>query len=127
MCHGTAHMGQLYTAPTPIAAWLKGELDARGWGVRTLAKRMDPENVEVARRAVNRVIHEGTNPSGPTRAAIARGFEIPESDIPSTERTSDDDDEESRAVPLNHEEFVMLGDLMARLGPTLTPASDAVA
>lgn len=117
-------MGQTYTPPTPFAAWLKGELDARGWGVRTLARRMDPENVEVARRAVNRVIHEGSRPSDPTRAAIARGLDIPEGDVPTAERGSDDDDEESRAVPLNQADFALLGDLMARLGPTLAPAPE---
>lgn len=92
-------MGQTYTPPTPFAGWLKGELDARGWGVRTLAKRMDPANVEVARRAVNRIIHEGSLPSDPTCAALARGLDIPERDVPEAERSSsDDDDEESDPV-----------------------------
>lgn len=33
-----------------------------------------------------------------------------------------DDDAEARALPLTPEELVMLGALMARLGPTISPA-----
>lgn len=36
-----------------------------------------------------------------------------------------DDDEESSAVPLSTGEFAMLGDLMARLGASLTRAATA--
>lgn len=75
------HMGQTATAPTPFAQWLRSQLDERGWGVRTLARKIDPLDPEVPRRALNRYL-AGSLPTEPNRAGIARGLGIRVEDVP---------------------------------------------
>lgn len=69
-------------ADTPLAEWLRAELDTRGWGVRTLARHMSPEEPEIARRALNRYLYEGSNPSQVNRDLIAAGLGIDPSEVP---------------------------------------------
>jgi transcriptional regulator with XRE-family HTH domain len=89
MCETTAHMPRPATA-TPFGSWLRGELDHRGWGVRTLARRMHQFDPEVARRALNRYLREGSMPTQAYRAAIAEGLGISPDEMPA----SDDEEEE---------------------------------
>lgn len=72
-------------APTAFSEWLSDELQARGWGIRTLARKANPGNPEQARRALNRYIHQGMKPTDENRRMIARGFGISESDLPDFE------------------------------------------
>lgn len=49
------------------------------------------------------------------RNALADAYSVPR------DLFADDDDEESRSMPLSRDEYQMLGALMARLGGTLVP------
>lgn len=71
-------------AETDLAQWLDAEIKQRGWGVRTLARHMtDPgEDPEIARRCLNRVLFEGSNPSPENRALIADGLGVPVAEVP---------------------------------------------
>lgn len=70
------------TADTDLARWLRAELEERGWGVRTLARHMNPDDVEQARRAVNRYLFSGSHPNPQNRALIARALDVAEDVIP---------------------------------------------
>ena len=74
-----AHMAAAETAA--FGSWLRGELKSRGWGVRTLARLMNPENPEVPRRALNHYMR-GSLPTEPNAAAIAKALGIPRSELP---------------------------------------------
>lgn len=69
-------------AETPLAQWLDAALKERGWGVRTLARKMNPTEPEVARRALNRYLYAGSNPSEANRELIAAAFEIDAAEVP---------------------------------------------
>lgn len=69
-------------AETEFATWLDTELKERGWGVRTLARKMDPKDVERARRAVNRYLFDGSYPNPENRALIASTLGVEEADLP---------------------------------------------
>lgn len=72
-------------AETPLAEWLLRQLEDRGWGVRTLARRMDPDgDGEIARRALNRYLFEGSNPTEANRALIAVALGVDLSEVPAT-------------------------------------------
>ncbi len=62
--------------------WLSEELEERGWGIRTLARKIDPENPEVPRRAINRYIHNRTTPSAANVQAIATALGLNPADMP---------------------------------------------
>lgn len=87
MCLSCAHMGRTL-ADTEFAAWLDGQLKDRGWGVRTLARRMAPgmprvgDPVEVARRALNRYLFDGSYPGDENKALIASSLGVVEADLP---------------------------------------------
>ena len=76
------HMGQRTLAPTPLAEWLRAELDERGWGVRTLARHMNQDEPEIARRALNRYLYEGSNPSEANRDLIAEALDMDPTEVP---------------------------------------------
>lgn len=78
-------MGHVATAPTPFAQWLRNQLRERDWGVRTLARKMNPEEPEVARRALNRYL-TGASPTAAYRNLIARGLGIDVSEVPDPDR-----------------------------------------
>lgn len=81
MCVYSAHMARTL-ATTPFAGWLRTELDARNWGVRTLARKIDPHDPEPARRALNRYLYEGARPTNGYRLAIAAAFGLSEDELP---------------------------------------------
>lgn len=60
-----------------------------------------------------KVEHGEHTPRADLRDAIADATNVPR------ELFADEDEDESRAMPLSADEFAMLGTLMARLGPTL--------
>lgn len=72
--------------PTPFAVWLNDQLDQRGWGVRTLAKKINADQPEVARRALNRYLFESGRPTTHYREAIADAFEISTDEVPGGDR-----------------------------------------
>lgn len=72
-------------ATTPLADWLTAELEGRGWGVRTLARKMNPAEPEIARRALNRYLFEGSNPTEANRDMIAAALEVDPSEVPSAD------------------------------------------
>lgn len=75
-------MGTTPLAETALAAWLRQQLDERGWGVRTLARKMNPAESEVARRSLNRYLFEGSYPSETNRQAIADALGVPVDEVP---------------------------------------------
>lgn len=77
-------MGQ-DVANTALAEWLHERLTERGWGVRTLARHMTPDDPERARRAVNRYLHEGSRPSPENRRLIAVALNVGEHEMPATD------------------------------------------
>lgn len=77
-------MGQ---TETPFAQWLRAQLAEKGWGVRTLARHMNPLEPEVARRALNRYLAGGL-PTAAYRASIADGLGIGVADVPGHEEAA---------------------------------------
>ena len=77
-------MRQTTVASTPFSEWLRGQLEERGWGVRTLARRIDPARPEIPRRALNRYLN-GSLPTEANRIGLARGLGIDVADVPSQE------------------------------------------
>lgn len=73
----------------PFSTKVFSELKRQGLGIRTLARRMDPEHPERARRNLNRWLHEGIRPSPANRIAVAVALGIREDEF-----SSDEDDEE---------------------------------
>ena len=71
----------MMTATPTFGQWLKGELQARGWGIWTLARRIDRDNPEVPRRAINRYVHDGTNPSDKYIALIAEALNLEREEV----------------------------------------------
>lgn len=65
-----------------FADWLREQLEARGWGARTLARRIDPAKPEVPRRAINRYLHDGSMPTPEYVAKIAAALEVPAESLP---------------------------------------------
>jgi hypothetical protein len=70
-------------AETDFATWLDAELKKRRWGVRTLARKMAPNEVERARRVLNRCLFEGSYPNLGNRLLIATALEVEEAELPS--------------------------------------------
>lgn len=58
-------------------------------GVRGLARRMDPQNIDRARRNLHRWLDEGIRPNRSSRREVAAALTLPEDEFDS------DDDEES--------------------------------
>lgn len=80
-------------AETPFARRVGAELDARGWGIRTLARRLEPSNPEWARRNLTRWLIEGVTPrSAETRRRVAEALGINPDDF--------EDDEEAEEAAL---------------------------
>jgi hypothetical protein len=76
-------MGARTIAASPLAAWLDDQLTARGWGVRTVAKLINPAEPEIARRALNRYLFDGSYPQDEKMVkAIADAFAVPVSEVP---------------------------------------------
>jgi lambda repressor-like predicted transcriptional regulator len=69
-------------AATPLAEWLRAELDERGLGVRTLARKMNPGEPEIPRRMLNRILYEGSYPSEANRDLIAAALDTDPTEVP---------------------------------------------
>lgn len=67
-------------------------MQRQGLSVRGLARRMDPENLDRARRNLHRWLDEGMTPNRASRREIAAGLGVRESELP------EDDDEEADLV-----------------------------
>ena len=76
-------MAKRQLADTELARWLRAEIDDRpGWGIRTLAREMNPQEPEIARRALNRYMYEGSDPSDAYRDRIAEALDVDPSEVP---------------------------------------------
>lgn len=89
MCYHSCHMGQTTAAEPTFSEWLHAQFARMAeqekrptWGVRTLAKRIDPDNPEAARRAINRHLHSGSLPTETWLERYATAFEIGRDEIP---------------------------------------------
>lgn len=71
--------------PLAFSDWLSQQLAARNWGVRTLARKINPADPEPPRRTLNRYLHEGKQPTPLFREAIAEAFGIALADVPAEE------------------------------------------
>jgi hypothetical protein len=69
------------TESAEFADWLRKELKTRGWGVRTLARTINPANPEIPRRAINHYMR-GSRPTEPYAVAIADAFGLDRSQVP---------------------------------------------
>lgn len=69
------------TAEVTFADWLRGQLEDRGWGIRTLARKMNPENPEVPRRALNHYMR-GSRPDDKNAALIAQALGVDRDSLP---------------------------------------------
>lgn len=67
-----------------FADWLRAQLHARGWGVRTLARMIaSPDrDIDVARRQLTRYLSEGVEPGDDYVTAIAAALEVDAAAIP---------------------------------------------
>jgi hypothetical protein len=74
---------------------VRREIQAQELSVRRLARRIDPENLNRARRNLHRWLNEGIVPSPVSRVVVAHALGI------ATEELSDDDDEEDLAVSID--------------------------
>jgi len=72
-----------------FAEWLSAQLEQRRWGIRTLARKIDPEFPEVPRRALNRYMR-GSKPSEFYAQAIAEALGISRDLVPVAEATGPD-------------------------------------
>jgi hypothetical protein len=86
-----------------FAIWLRRELKVRGWGVRTLARKINPENPEIPRRALNHYMR-GSRPTEPYAVAIAKAFALDRSELPIEEAapTGDPFSGSSGEAPSSH-------------------------
>jgi hypothetical protein len=64
-------------------------MDAQQLSMRGLARRIDPDNIERARRNLIRWIHQGTQPSRANRLDVARALGIDLSELEEDEEESD--------------------------------------
>lgn len=80
-------MEHTITLDGTFAKWLRDQLTERGWGIRTLARKMDAENPEVPRRALNRAMR-GTRLTEKYLAAIAEALDVDRADLPVKEARS---------------------------------------
>lgn len=83
-------MGYNEAPEVTFAEWLREQLDERGWGIRTLARKIDPVTPEVPRRALNRYMR-GSHPTEPYALAIATALGVPREDMPIEEAAPNGD------------------------------------
>lgn len=80
---------------TKFGTHLRSELDKRKMSIRGLARTIDPQNPEVARRNLARWIGGYNNPSRLNRIAVAEALGLPADTF-----LPDDDEEEDPLVAL---------------------------
>ena len=82
------------TSPrAPFAAKLRAELDRKGWGIRRLAREIDPANPEPVRRQIHRHLSGAHAPSRVTRLRYCDALGI--------DRGALEDDEEEDSLSLD--------------------------
>lgn len=59
------------TVPTRFASRVRSEMAAQGLSVRGLARRIDPENIDRARRNLHRWFDDGMTPVPASRRKVA--------------------------------------------------------
>lgn len=83
------------TSPrAPFAAKLRAELDRKSWGIRRLAREIDPANPEPARRQIHRHLSGAHAPSRVTRHRYCDALGIDRAAL-------EDDDEEADSLSLD--------------------------
>jgi transcriptional regulator with XRE-family HTH domain len=87
-----------------FARQLREELSRQKLGIRTLARRMDPERPETARRSLYKWLGGEHLPSRASREAVAVALGLPE------DHFSADDDEEDALEPLTRDILAALYD-----------------
>lgn len=75
---------------------VRGEIAAQELSIRALARRIDPANVDRARRNLHRWLDEGIQPSAASRVAVAHALGVPTEEV-----TDDEDEEDDPAVSLD--------------------------
>lgn len=81
------------TSPSPFAKQLRAELTRQNVSIRSLAKRMNPEEPNVARRNVYRWLAGTSAPSPASREAVAQALGLPLDHF-----ASDDEEEDALAA-----------------------------
>lgn len=79
------------TNPSRFVTRVRQEMAHQALSIRGLARRMDPANVDRARRNLHRWLDEGIRPSRTSRAEVAAALGIESAAL-------EDDDEESDLV-----------------------------
>ena len=87
-CAYSPHMARPL-AQTDLAHWLADQIAAKkteqeSYGIRTLARAMNPGEPELARRMLNRVLYDGSWPNSAYRKSIADGLGIAVSEVPAS-------------------------------------------
>jgi hypothetical protein len=75
---------------------VRAEIRAQNLSIRGLARRIDPEQLNRARRNLHRWLDEGIVPSTASRVVVAHAL-----GIPTEELTDDEDDEDDPAMSLD--------------------------
>jgi transcriptional regulator with XRE-family HTH domain len=104
---------------TAFGQRLAAELERQNVSARELARRMNPADPVLQRRSIARwlaPVGSAVNPSPLSRANAAAALGL------DAEAFSEDDEEEAAQMPLTRDDFSLLGDLLSRLGPTLSVA-----
>lgn len=85
-------MGHRAIADTEFARWLDTQIEQRKeqdehgrFGVRSLAKIINADEPETARRALNRFLFDGSYPEDDYRKLIAAAFDVEEASLPARE------------------------------------------
>lgn len=85
---------------------VRAEMSAQELSVRALARRMDPANLDRARRNLHRWLDEGISPSRASRTEVAVALGIAEAELADAEEEDD---------PAMREAFHIFVDLMSKV------------
>lgn len=85
---------------TKFSGWLRGELEQRDMGVKTLARKLaeqhpegvSEQSVESYRATLRRYLHRRVVPQTPMRQAIAEALGVSVDEMPSAEDEAEDDE-----------------------------------
>lgn len=80
------------TRPTRFVSRVRAEMESQKLSIRGLARRMDAENVDRARRNLHRWLDEGIAPGRASRREVAAALQIDHAEL------EGDDDEEADPV-----------------------------
>lgn len=97
-------MTTLSTPSSNFVRRVRAEMASQELSVRALARRMDPANLNRARRNLHRWLDGGITPGRASRVAVAEALGLPEGEL---------DDEEDEAAM--REAFLLFVDLMGQV------------